>query len=336
LITDVLGRVSSGENLSLEEMTGVVDAIMRGEWSESQILLLLNALRLKEETVDEIAGAALAMRRHMTPVKTRRTGILDTCGTGGIGSRIFNVSTAAAIAAAASGAVVAKHGNRSVTSKSGSADVLAQLGVNVEAPVAIVERCLDELGLCFCFAQQFHPAMRHVASARKKLGVRTIFNLLGPLCNPASAEFQLLGVGTRSLAEKIAGAMQRLEPTRAVIITGDDGLGELTLSTSTQVIIVERGTRRETTWHPSDFGLPTSPLDSLEIEGPAASAELIRQIFAGRTGAARDIVVLNAAASIWTAGLAGSLVECAQRVREAIDRGDVQRLLGRLVEVSRQ
>src|SRR5262245_8159551 len=185
-------------------MTDVVDQLLLGAVPEGEMAVLLTALRAKGETVDEIAGAALAMRRHMTPIRTTRSGVIDTCGTGGIGSELFNISTAAAIVVAACGVPVAKHGNRSVTSKCGSADVLAALGFNVNADIPVIERCLEELGICFCFAPRLHPAMKHVAAVRKKLGAATIFNLLGPLCNPASATRQLIGVGKRKLQPTIA------------------------------------------------------------------------------------------------------------------------------------
>ncbi len=197
-IPTLLGRVAGGESLSMPEMSAAIDAIMRGEWSDAQIGLLLTGLAAKGETVDEIAGAAAAMRQHMTPIRSRYAELLDTCGTGGGGSKLFNVSTTAAIVAASAGVPVAKHGNRSVTSRSGSADVLRELGVNVEATVPQVEACLNELGLCFCYAPLAHPSMRHVAAVRRELGVRTIFNILGPLVNPAGATHQLLGAGVPS------------------------------------------------------------------------------------------------------------------------------------------
>ena len=334
-ITTILGRVSGGEDLSQGTMTAVVDAIMQGEWDERQIQLLLTALRWKEETVEEIAGAASAMRRHMTPIRTRRTGILDTCGTGGDGSGTFNISTAAAIVTAAAGVPVAKHGNRNITSRSGSANVLAELGVNIEASVATVERCLDELGICFCFAPSLHPAMKHVAAARKALGVPTIFNLLGPLCNPASAQYQLLGVGKPHLRPKLATALSLLGAQRAVVVSGSDGLDEVTLAGATNVTLVEGSSRTEFIWNPSDFGLASGELASMVIAGPAESAAMIRDIFAGKAGPAREIVILNAGAALWTAGVNTSLPGCAQQAAAAIDTGNARDLLRRLAEVSR-
>ena len=205
--TAVLGRVSGGESLDRDAMTAAMTHIMSGQASEGEIGLFLTALSAKGETAEEVAGAATAMRAHMTPIRSRHARLLDTCGTGGGGSELFNVSTTAAVVIAAAGVPVAKHGNRSVTSRSGSADVLAELGVNIEADIPQVERCLDELGVCFCFAQRMHPAMRHVAAVRKKLGIRTIFNVLGPLSNPAGASHQLLGAGRPELRPLLASAL---------------------------------------------------------------------------------------------------------------------------------
>lgn len=334
-MTTIVGRVSGGEDLSTATMTSVVDSIMQGEWSDRLIQLLLNALRVKEETVEEIAGAALAMRRHMTPIRSRQKTIIDTCGTGGDGSGTFNISTAAALVTAAAGIPVAKHGNRNITSRSGSANVLTQLGVNIEAPVPTVERCLDELGICFCFAPSLHPAMKHVAAARKALGVPTIFNLLGPLCNPAFAPFQLLGVGKPELRSKMAAALSLLKPQRAVVVSGDDGLDEVTLSGVTQVTLITGDSRQELTWKPADFGIQESDLSSMVIDGPEASAAIIRDILVGRSGPPRDIVVVNAAAALWTAGASDSLHDCARRAQAAIDDGSARELLQRLAEVSR-
>ncbi len=195
MIIDLIGRVSGGQDLTMEEMSSAIDQIMQGNCEQQQIGLLLTALRAKGETVDEVAGAARAMRKHMKLIRSDRDDLLDTCGTGGDGSGTFNISTAAALVTAAAGVPVAKHGNRAISSKTGSADVLAVLGVNIEASITQVEACLEKLGICFCFAPLMHQSMRHVAAVRKKLGVPTIFNLLGPLCNPARAAYQLLGVG---------------------------------------------------------------------------------------------------------------------------------------------
>jgi anthranilate phosphoribosyltransferase len=328
----LLARISSGEHLSLDEMAAAVDGIMRGEWAEPQTAELLVGLRKKGETVDEVAGAAAAMRRHMTPIRTRRENVVDTCGTGGNASGIFNVSTSAALVAAAAGVPVAKHGNRRVTSKSGSADVLAELGVNVQAGVECVTDCLDELGICFCFAPLCHAAMKHVAPVRQRLGLPTIFNLLGPLTNPAGARYQLMGVGRDELRPLLAAALARLGTTRALIVHGADGLGEITITSETRVTEVHGDRLIEHTWSPADFGVGRAELDELYVEGPAASAALIRQVLAGRRGPARDIVVINAAAVLWLIGKAESLPSAARLAAGKIDSGAAAQLLDRLVE----
>jgi anthranilate phosphoribosyltransferase len=315
-------------------MEQVIDLLLRGEAAENEIALLLTALHHKGETADEIAGAAQAMRRHMTRVNTTRTGVLDTCGTGGVGSELFNISTAAAIVVSAAGVPVAKHGNRSVTSKSGSSDVLAALGINIEAPRPIVERCLDDLGICFCFAPAFHPAMKHVAPVRKKLGFATIFNLLGPLCNPAGATRQLLGVGKRELHQTMAEVVAKLGTEHAVVVHGTDGIGEVSLSAATEVIEITGSTLRSLEWRPEDFGVSSSPKDPLRIAGVAESADLIRRVLAGEAGPPRDVVVLNAAAALWTAQIDSSSAVCAKRAAEAIDSGKAALLLEQWAKLS--
>ncbi len=333
-IDSVLGRLVSGEDLSLEEMADCLAGVMRGEWTDPQIGLLLTALAEKGETVEEIAGAALALRRSLTPIRSARKDLLDTCGTGGDGSGTFNISTATAIVASAAGVPIAKHGNRSITSRTGSADVLKALGVNIDAPVATVERCLDELGLCFCFAPLLHPAMRHVAKVRQQLGRPTIFNLLGPLTNPASAPYQLLGVGKQHLHEKLAAALALLGTRRAAVVHGDDGLDEVTLSASTQVIVVGDGASQTLTWRPADFGLTPIDRTTLLVDGPESSAAMIRSILAGEPGPARDIVLANAATALWLVGQAPDLKSGITLAANAIDTGAAKELLARLAALS--
>jgi len=334
--TSVLGRVSAGEDLSRDDMTLAIGQVMTGGCTSEQIGLLLTALAAKGETAVEVAGAAAAMRAQMTPIRSRHEKLLDTCGTGGGGSTTFNISTAAALVIAAVGVPLAKHGNRSVTSKSGSADVLAALGVNIAADVPQVERCLDELGLCFCFAPLMHPAMKHVAEVRKQLGLRTIFNLLGPLANPASATHQLLGVGRPELRTLVASALCELGTERALVVSGEDGLGEVTLAGATQVTRIENGTMEEFDWTPLDFGLELAPLDSIQISTPEESAQIIRNVLTGQPGPARDIVVLNAAAGLVAAGHCDSPTAAAEQAAAAIDRGTAAELLTQLAKLSHQ
>ena len=329
-IEATLGRIASGEDLAADEMAAVIDAIMRGQWPDAQIALLLTALRAKGESCGEVAGAAMALRRHMTPIATRRSGLVDTCGTGGDGSQTFNISTAAAIVAAAVGVPVAKHGNRAATSRSGSADVLAALGVDVNAPLEAVERSLDESGLCFCFAPLFHGAMKRVSTVRKQLGFPTIFNLLGPLANPARAPYQLIGVGRPELRPLLADALVLLGGERAIVVHGRDGLDEVTLAAATDVSEVRGGKVREFVWTPEDFGLQRQNLESLRIDGPEASAAIIRDVLAGRPGPARDIVTLNAAAALWVADFSSQPAACAAAAKAAIDSGAAARLLATL------
>lgn len=327
----LLGRVVGGEDLSQEEMASVIGQIMEGGWPDEQIGLLLTGLSQKGETIDEIAGAAAALRRHMTPIRSTRTGLLDTCGTGGDGSRTFNISTAAALVAAAAGVPVAKHGNRGISSKSGSANVLAELGVNIEASRGTVEACLEEVGICFCFAPMLHPSMKHVAAVRQKLGVPTIFNILGPLANPAGAPFQLLGVGRAELRPVLAEVLLRLGVQRALVVSGADGLDEVTLADATHVSRVADGEVTDVTWTPEDFGLARSSLDSLRVSSAAESAAMIRGILSGTTGPARDIVVLNAAAALIAAGKTDQPLEAARQAAEAVDSASATDLLEQLV-----
>lgn len=332
----LLRRLSSGEDLSSFEMTDAISRVMTGGCSEQQIELLLTALKEKGETVEEVAGAAIAMRKHMTAIRSRHPQLLDTCGTGGGGSKTFNISTTSALVIAAAGVPVAKHGNRSVTSKSGSADVLAALGVNIEATVPQVERCLDELGICFCFAPLMHPAMKHVGAVRKKMAVRTIFNLLGPLANPAGAQFQLLGVGIPELRPLIASALRLIGVERALVVSGRDGMGELTLAEETDVTRVEGNEETEFTWSPTDFGIERSDLAAIQIESPDQSAEMVRQVLAGEKGPARDIVVLNAAAGLIAASRATQPEEAASLAAESIDSGAAASLLEKLAKLSHE
>ncbi|MGL4514460.1 MAG: anthranilate phosphoribosyltransferase [Lacipirellulaceae bacterium] len=331
-----LASVEGGADLSQDETRIVIERVVTGGVPEPLIERLLVALARKGETIDEVAGAAEALRAHMTRVRTGRVGVIDTCGTGGGGSKTFNISTTAAIVAAAAGAPVAKHGNRSVTSRTGSADVLAELGVNIDASLAQVEACLDELGICFCFAPLAHPAMRHVSAVRKRLAMRTIFNVLGPLANPAGAEFQLLGAGRPELRPLLAGAIERLGTRRTLVVSGEDGMGDVTIAGATRVTEVTASGAHEFEWRPEQFGVDRSGTAGLEVEGPAHSAAVVRKVLKGAHGPARDIVVLNAAAALVAGGYACGPEDGAHQATEAIDSGAAAELLRRLAERSHQ
>jgi len=316
----------------MDQMSRAIGLIMEGHCTDEQIARLLAALHRKGETVSEIAGAALAMRQHMTRIRTSRQDVIDVVGTGGDRSGTFNISTAAAIVTAAAGVPVAKHGNRAVTSRSGASDVLSALGVNIHADLACVEGCLDELGICFCFAPLHHQAMKHVAPVRQRLGMPTIFNILGPLCNPAAAPLELLGVGRPELRPLLAEALRRLGTRRALVVHGSDGLDEVTLGASTHVSETTPDGVREFSWTAADFDLDPAPREALLIDGPEQSAEWIRGIFRGCRGPARNVVVANAAAALWTASRAATLRACARLAAEAIDSGGAAALLARLAD----
>lgn len=333
-LSDAIARLRRREDMAFEEMQHAMEAIMLGQCDDLEVGEFLLALRSKGETVTEIAAAASVLRRHMIRIPTQRTDVVDTCGTGGDGQRTFNISTAAALVAAAAGAAVAKHGNRKVTSSSGSADVLTVLGVRVDAPLEVVAQCLDELGICFCFAQQLHPAMKRVAAVRQSLGVPTIFNLLGPLTNPAGAPFQLLGTGQKEHHDKLAGALRLLGTQHAVVVTGHDGLDEVTVTTITDVTEVSPTGLRERFWSPADFGRPLGSLDALRAETPQQSAAVIERVLDGERGAARDVVCMNAGAALWVAGIAKDLKAAADMAAEAIDSGRARRLLADLVTLT--
>jgi len=334
VIREATRQVTSGDSLDQEQMTEVVDGIMHGKCKAAEISALLVALHEKGESVEELAGAAMAMRKHMTPIRTKREHLVDTCGTGGGMSGTFNISTAAAIVAASAGASVAKHGNKKSTSKTGSADVLKELGVNVECSIETVEKCLDQLGLCFCYAPLFHPSVKHVANVRKKLKHPTIFNLLGPLCNPANAQFQVLGAGRSETREKLARALALLGTERSMVVHSRDGLGEISVGGITDVseIIAKQVRTAELT--PKDFGMEESNLVMLKVNNPTESADAIRRVLDGHAGPKRDIVVMNAAAALWVAGICDGLSIAVERCRTAIDNGQAKAMLQDLAELT--
>jgi anthranilate phosphoribosyltransferase len=290
---------------------------------------------MKGETAVELAAAAAVLREHMLRLDTGRGDVLDTCGTGGSDRGAFNISTAVALVAAGAGVPVVKHGNRAASSRCGSADVLMALGVTVECSPAAARRCLDEAGLAFCFAPQFHPCLRHVAGLRRQLRLRTLFNCLGPLVNPASAPYQLLGVGRPDLLDALAGALARLGTRHAFLVCGRDGLDEVSLSGPTLVREVRGGTVVAREWTPADFGLEPCSLSDLAVSSVEQSAQVIRAIVAGQDGPAARVVLANAAAALLAAERVGSLTEGVARAREALAAGRASAVLDRLVRTSR-
>jgi anthranilate phosphoribosyltransferase len=290
----------------------------------------LTALRIKGETASEIAGAAVALREQMTRLVPVRAPVVDTCGTGGDGAGTFNISTTAALVTAACGVPVVKHGNRAVSSRSGSADLLRELGVPIERGPEWAQQCLERIGFAFCYAPQFHPGMAHVARLRRQLGVRTIFNLLGPLSNPAGADYQLLGVGKPELLDPLAGAICQLGVRRAVLVCSQDGLDEVSLGGPTLVRIVEGEEYTSQVWHPEQFGLGEVPVTALHADGPAESAAMVRRILANEDIPATRVVLANVAATLWTAGHAPTFQAGVDQGRAALKSGLAQHVLERL------
>jgi anthranilate phosphoribosyltransferase len=329
---DAIDRVRSGHDLSADETGHLIDTLLRGEADADLVGRLLMAIRDKGESVDELVGAAGAMRRHMTPIAHHHGLLLDTCGTGGSGSGTFNISTATAIVTAACGVAVAKHGNRRATSLSGSADVLAELGVGIESEAAQVAETLDRVGICFCFAPKLHPAMRHVVAIRRALGVPTIFNLLGPLCNPAGATHQLLGTPTLAARDKIAASLLRLGTIRSAVVWGEDGQDEVTLGAATDVAEVCGGDIIAHRWTAETFGLPKTDLATLRAENPQQSAAIIRDLLGGKPGPCRDVVLAGTAAALWLVGKADTPAVGVQIAAEGIDSGAARDKLAQLVQ----
>lgn len=335
MIQLALTRLLDGRSLSRSEARTVMDQIMNGEATAAQIGAFLVALRIKGETVEEIAGCAEAMRAHVLAVRPRRTDLVDTAGTGGDGARTFNISTAAALLAAAAGAGVAKHGNRAVSSASGSADVLEALGFRLDLPAARIERSIDELGFGFLFAQLHHPAMRHAASVRRELATRTVFNVLGPLTNPAGARAQVVGVYAPELVRTIAEVLVQLGAQRAYVVHGADGIDELSPTGVNLVAEIVEGEIRTLEVDPLDLGIARCAPSDLAGDSPQANADIVRRVFSGEPGPRRDAVVLNASGAIVAAGHAESLAEGIVLGAAAIDSGAASARLAELVAFTR-
>ncbi len=336
VLRDILLKLCRREDLTRDEARSAFDLIMAGEATDAQVGGLLIGLAAKGSTVDELVGAATVMRARSVHVRVDNAGVvLDTCGTGGDVKGTFNISTAAAIIAAAAGVTVVKHGNRSASSKSGSADVLEQLGVRLDAPPGTAERCLAAANICFAFARSHHPAMRHVAAARTSLGVPTLFNVLGPLTNPAGARRQLLGVFAPELTERMAAVLRELGSERAWVVHADDGLDEISTMGPTRISELRDG--HVATWRldpAADLDMPVAHLSDLQVDGVASAAAALRAVLAGEPGPMRDVAVLNAAAALVVAGRAETLAAAVPLATEAIDSGRARRTLDQLVAAS--
>ena len=333
-VAQVTSSIQAGHDLSREQSRQVFEAIMTGQVEPEPMGAFLEALAEKGETVDEIAGAADIMNEKVTRVQCDAD-CIDTCGTGGDGISTFNVSTTAAIIAAAAGAVVAKHGNRTNTRVSGSAEVIAELGVNLDAPVPVLERSLRECGLAFLYAPNLHPAMKYAGPVRKKLGIRTIFNLLGPLTNPAGAKRQVLGTSQPELTEKLAQVLAARNATLAWVVHGLDGLCDLTITGPTRVTEVREGKIRTFEVNPKDVGFDTAPLDSLIVDSPQASANAVRDILSGKEqGPRRQHALLNAAAALVVAGVVDHLRGSVDLAARTVDMGKAADKLQQLIAAS--
>ncbi|MDD2775401.1 MAG: anthranilate phosphoribosyltransferase [Gallionella sp.] len=332
---DALKRIIEHREIFHDEMVSLMRQMMSGTVSPVMIAAIITGLRIKKETIGEIAAAALVMRELSTKVDLADDGrLVDTCGTGGDGAHTFNISTAAAFVAAAAGAKIAKHGGRSVSSQSGSADVLEALGVNINLTPDQTVQCINEVGFGFMFAPNYHSAMKHAAPVRRELGVRTLFNILGPLTNPAGAKQQLMGVFHPDLVGIQARVLQRLGSRRALIVHGEDGLDEITLTGKTLVAELKDGVVTEYTLHPSQFGLQTASLQDLYADSITASRDMLLDVLNNQAGAARDIVLLNAGATIYLAGLSDDLAAGIAKAAETIASGAAKAKLVDLIEIS--
>ena len=344
MITEALHKIANlGQSLTHEEARAVMGQILSGKATEAQIAALLVALHIKGETVEEIVGFAEAMRAAATPLQfpedstldvsgTEREALVDTCGTGGDASGTFNISTATAFIVAGTGVRVAKHGNRGATSKCGSADVMEALGVNITLPPAQLVECLRQVGIAFMFAQSLHTAMKYVAPTRKQLGIRSVFNLLGPLTNPAGASAQVVGVYSPDLVEKLAMALKMLGLKRALVVHGLDGLDEITITGPTRIGEVRGEWVRLYEIKPEQFGMAPSPLSSISGGDLQANAQIIREVLEGKKSSRRDVVLMNAAAALVAAGKADSMGDAMPMATRSLDSGAAREKLERLVE----
>jgi anthranilate phosphoribosyltransferase len=331
---DLLAKLIDGQGCTRDEAYQAIGTIMRGEATDAQIAGLLVALRLRGETPDIVAGAAQAMREASTPVVCAHRDAVDTCGTGGDGLHTFNISTTAAFVTAGAGVPVAKHGNRGVSSRSGSADVLKELGVNLAADSETMGKCLDEIGIAFLFAPSLHPAMKYAIGPRKELGIRTLFNILGPLSNPAQTRRGVLGVYSSAMVDLVANALAELDTVHMYVVHGDDGLDEITTTTTTEIAEVKNGTVQRFSLSPEEYGFDRVLIEDLQGGDPAENAAITRSILNGAAGPMRDIVVLNAAAAIHAGGKANGLKEAIDVAKTSIDSGAALQKLDALVRMT--
>ncbi len=323
--------VTEKRDLNTEEMTATMRLIMTGEATPAQVGGFLIGLRMKGETIDEIASAAAVMRELAAKVEVDKNHLVDTCGTGGDASGSFNISTASAIVVAAAGGFVAKHGNRSISSKSGSADVLETAGVNLEINPEQVAECVNEIGVGFMFAPHHHSAMKHAIGPRREMAVRTIFNVLGPLTNPAGAPNQVLGVFSKELVEPLAHVLKRLGSEHVLVVHAEDGMDEISIATPTYIAELNNGEVKTYTIQPEDFELPRASLEQIRATDSAHSLEIIKSVFNNTAGPAKDIVCLNAGAAIYAAGLTASLTEGVKKAQDVIASGTVAEKLEQLI-----
>lgn len=335
---ECLQLLSAGRSLQETQAAEAISSVLTGSWSDAEIASLLSLLHQRGETADELVGAAKSLLANAVSIEAATGALLDTCGTGGDRAETFNVSTAVALVAAACGVKVAKHGNRSVSSRSGSADVLQELGVTIDGPPEIAAKCLREVGVGFFFAPKWHPAVAKVQAVRRTLKFRTIFNLVGPLANPTRASMRVVGVGTKNwqdaLPARMAQALQRLGVESALVVVGEDGLDEITLAGRTRAIRVTPDRIVDEVWTPDDFGLPMHSGERWKVRSAEESAAVVRSVFANQPGPALDLVLANAAGALLTAKAATSLKEGVERARTAIANGAVQATLDRLVSCS--
>ena len=331
----ILNQLIDRRDLTHADMLDLMRHIMGGQLTPAQIAAVLVALRAKGESISEIAAAAEVMRELSTKVMVQDNGhLIDTCGTGGDGAQTFNISTASAIVAAAAGAKVAKHGGRSVSSKCGSADILEKLGVNVNMTPERVARSVDNIGVGFMFAPNHHSAMKHAAPVRKELGVRTLFNLLGPLTNPAGARNQVMGVFHRDLTGKLVRVLQQLGSSHVLVVHGADGMDEISISTTTFIAELKDGVVREYSVTPEQFGLKPAPLNAIQVTDADEAKAMLLAVMDNQSGAARDVVLLNAGAAIYVAGLCDSLENGVKKAAEIVASGAAKKKLEQLIQVS--